>query len=156
MPPTTSHNPCSANRSMKPTLISSRDPLSLPTTTTNFKRFVVRVGPISWLQDRIEQIVMWRKSLKVTAVWMAAYAFFCMPISLFFVLGSVSHSRASFHLLQLLQSHPSLPSQPRPPFHNSTLRQPQIFVFLKVRMHLQLPSATVMVQYSCGWRATLK
>src|SRR6266545_3177143 len=44
-----------------PTLLSSKDPLSLPIMTNNFKRFVVAVGPVFWLQDRIEEIVLWKK-----------------------------------------------------------------------------------------------
>lgn len=59
------------------TLISTRDPLSIPTTTANFGRFVPKVGPIFWLQDRIEEIVMWKRGWKVTTVWMAIYAFLC-------------------------------------------------------------------------------
>jgi hypothetical protein len=59
------------------TLLSSRDPLSVPILTVNFKRFIERVGPIFWLQDRIEEIVLWKRGWKVTSVWIAAYAFFC-------------------------------------------------------------------------------
>ena len=59
------------------TLISTRDPLSIPTTTANFRRFVSKVGPIFWLQDRIEEILMWKRGWKVTAVWMAVYTFLC-------------------------------------------------------------------------------
>ncbi|KAF7308345.1 hypothetical protein HMN09_00682900 [Mycena chlorophos] len=58
-------------------LLSARDPLSVPILTVNFKRFVERVGPIFWLQDRIEEIVLWKRGWKTTTVWMAAYAFFC-------------------------------------------------------------------------------
>ncbi|KAH7923836.1 hypothetical protein BV22DRAFT_1092136 [Leucogyrophana mollusca] len=58
-------------------LLSTRDPLSIPITTVNFRRFVSKVGPVFWLQDRIEEIAMWRRGWKVTCVWMAAYAFLC-------------------------------------------------------------------------------
>jgi len=58
-------------------LLSTRDPLSVPTTTVNFRRFVSRVGPVFWLQDRIEEIVTWRKGWKVTVMWMIAYSFLC-------------------------------------------------------------------------------
>ena len=61
-------------------LLSSKDPLSIPITTTNFRRFVAKSGPIFWLQDRIEEIVLWKKSWKYTLVWMSAYAFLCMPL----------------------------------------------------------------------------
>jgi len=59
------------------TLLTTRDPLSIPITTVNFRRFVSKVGPIFWLQDRIEEILMWKRGWKATTVWMAAYAFFC-------------------------------------------------------------------------------
>ena len=58
-------------------LISTRDPLSIHTTTANFRRFIPKVGPIFWLQDRIEEILMWRRGWKITTVWMAVYAFLC-------------------------------------------------------------------------------
>ncbi|EMD40189.1 hypothetical protein CERSUDRAFT_112397 [Gelatoporia subvermispora B] len=58
-------------------LLTTRDPLSIPITTVNFRRFVSKSGPAFWLQDRIEEIVMWRKGQKHTAVWMAVYAFIC-------------------------------------------------------------------------------
>ena len=61
-------------------LISTRDPLSIPITTANFRRFVSKVGPIFWLQDRIEEILMWKKGWKVTTAWMAVYAFFCQSL----------------------------------------------------------------------------
>ncbi|KAI0313851.1 integral peroxisomal membrane peroxin-domain-containing protein [Amylostereum chailletii] len=58
-------------------LLSTRDPLSVPITTVNFRRFISKVGPVFWLQDRIEEIVLWRKGWKTTVMWMAAYAFLC-------------------------------------------------------------------------------
>ena len=58
-------------------LLSTRDPLSIPITTVNFRRFIGKIGPIFWLQDRIEEIVTWRKGWKVTVMWMIAYGFLC-------------------------------------------------------------------------------
>jgi hypothetical protein len=60
-------------------LLSTRDPLSVPTTTVNFRRFVSRVGTVFWLQDRIEEILTWKKGWKVTVLWMIAYSFLCEP-----------------------------------------------------------------------------
>ncbi|KAH9480863.1 hypothetical protein JR316_0007465 [Psilocybe cubensis] len=57
------------------TLMSTKDPLSLPIMSTNFKRFVTIIGPVFWLQDRIEEIILWKRGTLRTAVWMAAYAF---------------------------------------------------------------------------------
>jgi len=62
------------------TLLTTRDPLSIPITTVNFRRFVSKVGPIFWLQDRIEEVLTWKRGWKVTTVWMAAYAFFCQSL----------------------------------------------------------------------------
>ena len=62
------------------TLLTTRDPLSIPITTVNFRRFVSKVGPIFWLQDRIEEILLWKRGWKVTTVWMAAYIFFCQSL----------------------------------------------------------------------------
>ena len=78
------------------TLISIRDPLSIPTTTVNFRRFVSKVGPIFWLQDRIEEILMWKRGWKVTTVWMAVYTFLCKFLfsrQVCFLLGHI-HTRA--------------------------------------------------------------
>ncbi|KAI0247627.1 integral peroxisomal membrane peroxin-domain-containing protein [Lactifluus subvellereus] len=58
-------------------LISTRDPLSVPTTTVNFRRFISRIGPVFWLQDRVEEVVTWKKGWKVTVLWMTAYSFLC-------------------------------------------------------------------------------
>ncbi|KIK79992.1 hypothetical protein PAXRUDRAFT_833805 [Paxillus rubicundulus Ve08.2h10] len=59
------------------TLLSTRDSLSLPIMTTNFRRFVAKVGPVFWLQDRMEEVVLWKKGWRRTTVWLAAYAFLC-------------------------------------------------------------------------------
>ncbi|KAG8214334.1 hypothetical protein J3R82DRAFT_9294 [Butyriboletus roseoflavus] len=64
-------------RTASHTLLSTRDPLSVPIMTANFRRFVSKVGPVFWLQDRIEEIILWKKGWKRTTVWLAAYGFFC-------------------------------------------------------------------------------
>ena len=58
-------------------LLSTRDPLSIPITTVNFRKFIGKLGPIFWLQDRIEEIITWRRGWKVTVMWMIAYSFLC-------------------------------------------------------------------------------
>ncbi|TCD70871.1 hypothetical protein EIP91_001179 [Steccherinum ochraceum] len=60
-----------------PKLMSTKDPLSLPITTANFKKFVATSGPVFWLQDRIEEIITWKLGWKYTSVWMSVYAFLC-------------------------------------------------------------------------------
>ncbi|TEB22947.1 hypothetical protein FA13DRAFT_1640431 [Coprinellus micaceus] len=61
----------------KYTLLSTKDPLSLPIMSNNFRRFVAKVGPVFWVQDRVEEILLWRKGWRVTGTWMAVYAFLC-------------------------------------------------------------------------------
>ncbi|KAK2462575.1 hypothetical protein APHAL10511_005418 [Amanita phalloides] len=58
-------------------LLSTKDSLSLPIMSVNFRRFVSCVGPVFWLQDRIEEIVMWKKGWTVTGAWLMAYGLFC-------------------------------------------------------------------------------
>jgi hypothetical protein len=57
--------------------MSTKDLLSVPIMSVNFPRFVSCVGPMFWLQDRIEDIVMWEKGWKVTCVaiylWLLLY-----------------------------------------------------------------------------------
>ncbi|PPR04360.1 hypothetical protein CVT24_013194 [Panaeolus cyanescens] len=59
------------------TLLSTRDPLSLPIMTTNFKRFVSIIGPVFWLQDRVEEIVLWKCGHIWTGIWMGVYGLIC-------------------------------------------------------------------------------
>ncbi|KAJ4482334.1 integral peroxisomal membrane peroxin-domain-containing protein [Lentinula aciculospora] len=70
-------------------LLSNKDPLSIQITSVNFKRFIERVGPVFWLQDRIEEIVFWRRGWKVTATWLAIYGFLCYFPRLVFVLPHI-------------------------------------------------------------------
>ena len=70
-------SPTPSNVTTTSPLLSAREPLSIPTTTVNFKRFVSKCGPVFWFQDRVEEVIMWRK-WKVTGVWMAVYAFLCV------------------------------------------------------------------------------
>ncbi|KAJ6520846.1 integral peroxisomal membrane peroxin-domain-containing protein [Mycena capillaripes] len=90
------------------TLLSSRDPLSVPILTVNFKRFIERVGPIFWLQDRIEEIVLWKRGWKVTSTWIAAYAFFCYFPRLLFLLPQL------ILIGIILATHPETTHKPPP------------------------------------------
>ncbi|KAK0457485.1 integral peroxisomal membrane peroxin-domain-containing protein [Desarmillaria tabescens] len=71
-------------------LLSIRDPLSLAIMSANFRRFVSKVGPVFWLQDRVEEIVMWRRGWKMTSTWIAAYAFLCYFPRLLLLLPQVA------------------------------------------------------------------
>ncbi|KAJ3926058.1 MAG: integral peroxisomal membrane peroxin-domain-containing protein [Lentinula lateritia] len=70
-------------------LLSNKDPLSIQITSVNFKRFIERVGPVFWLQDRLEEIVFWRRGWKVTGTWLAVYCFLCYIPRLVFLLPHV-------------------------------------------------------------------
>ena len=59
-------------------LLSSKDPISLPIMTNSFKRFVNVVGPVFWLQDRIEEIGLWKRGTSWTTCWMVGYTLLCM------------------------------------------------------------------------------
>ncbi|KAG6915800.1 hypothetical protein DXG01_009801 [Tephrocybe rancida] len=73
-----------------PQLLTTKEPLSIPITTANFKRFVAKSGPIFWMQDRVEEVVLWKRGWRVTAVWMAAYAFFCYFPKMVFAIPHMS------------------------------------------------------------------
>ncbi|KAG5644327.1 hypothetical protein DXG03_008685 [Asterophora parasitica] len=101
-----------------PLLLTTKDPLSLPTTSANFKRFVSKAGPIFWFQDRVEEVVMWRRGWRVTGVWMAAYAFLYTHD---FIQPHVHHLLLSpAHIPPTPTSHPissqTQPSSPYPPY----------------------------------------
>ncbi|KAI0270037.1 integral peroxisomal membrane peroxin-domain-containing protein [Gloeopeniophorella convolvens] len=82
-------------------LMSTRDPLSVPITTVNFRRFISKIGPVFWLQDRVEEIVTWRKGWKVTVMWMSIYAFLCYYPRLLLVLPNI------IILAVIISAHPS-------------------------------------------------
>lgn len=75
--PSTPQHARKPSKSEKTPLLSVKDPLSIQITTSNFKRFIERVGPVFWIQDRVEEIVMWRRGWKVTTTWIAAYVLIC-------------------------------------------------------------------------------
>lgn len=58
-------------------LLSNRDSLSIQITTANFRRFVSRSGPVFWFQDRVEEIILWRRGWCYTTAWACAYTFLC-------------------------------------------------------------------------------
>ncbi|KAI5116586.1 hypothetical protein M0805_009229 [Coniferiporia weirii] len=99
-----------------PNLLSTREPLSLPTTTAHFRRFASRSGPLFWLQDRIEEILMWKKGWKVTLAWMAAYTFLCYFPRLLLTLPHVILMSIFLNTHSLRKPSPSrLVGVPEPP-----------------------------------------
>lgn len=51
----------------------NKEPLSLPTTTKNFRGFVQKSGPIFWFQDGVEATLLWQDT-SWTLMWMAIWA----------------------------------------------------------------------------------
>ncbi|SPO24493.1 related to PEX29 - peroxisomal integral membrane peroxin [Ustilago trichophora] len=51
----------------------NKEPLSLPTTTKNFRGFVQKSGPMFWFQDGVEATLMWQDTCW-TLMWMAIWA----------------------------------------------------------------------------------
>ncbi|KIY65309.1 hypothetical protein CYLTODRAFT_424449 [Cylindrobasidium torrendii FP15055 ss-10] len=78
-----------ARKHNKVPLMSSKDPLSIGIMSVNFRRFVSKIGPVFWMQDRVEEIITWRKGWQVTTAWMAAYAFICYFPRLLFLLPQI-------------------------------------------------------------------
>ncbi|WWC67825.1 uncharacterized protein I206_101742 [Kwoniella pini CBS 10737] len=68
-------------------LSTQRESLSLPLVSNNFRRFMTRVGPIFWLQDRIEEVLFWRKPLWTWA-WMMLWIFICFQPRILLLLPS--------------------------------------------------------------------
>ena len=87
------------------TLLSLRDPLLSPIISTNFKRFESIIGPVFWLQDRVEEIIVWKTGPIRPLIWMAASSSICAFVSSSFLFSGDSyqvfprHSSldASFH-----------------------------------------------------------
>lgn len=71
------HSSPQADPRGKISLLSTREPLSMAATTVNFKSFVSRVGPVFWLQDRVEEIILWKKGWKWTTIWLLLYCILC-------------------------------------------------------------------------------
>lgn len=57
-------------------LSTQREQLSLPLVSNNFRRFVTKVGPLFWVQDRIEEILFWRKPIWTWA-WIMTWTLTC-------------------------------------------------------------------------------
>ncbi|SJX63200.1 related to PEX29-peroxisomal integral membrane peroxin [Sporisorium reilianum f. sp. reilianum] len=51
----------------------NKEPLSLPTTTKNFRGFVQKSGPMFWFQDGVEATLLWQDT-SWTLMWMAIWA----------------------------------------------------------------------------------
>ncbi|KIJ64672.1 hypothetical protein HYDPIDRAFT_28604 [Hydnomerulius pinastri MD-312] len=72
----TSNSTSTANpRAPSNSLLSTRDPLSLPIMTSEFRRFAAKVRPVFWLQDCVDEVMLRKKQWKRTTAWLAMYGF---------------------------------------------------------------------------------
>ncbi|WVW78583.1 hypothetical protein I302_100539 [Kwoniella bestiolae CBS 10118] len=88
-------------------LSTQRESLSLPLVSNNFRRFMTRVGPIFWLQDRIEEILFWRKPIWTWA-WMITWCFICFKPRVLLLLPSLTLILILLHTHEKSSPLPSL------------------------------------------------
>ncbi|KAH8114405.1 integral peroxisomal membrane peroxin-domain-containing protein [Phellopilus nigrolimitatus] len=121
-----------------PDLLSTRDPLSLPMTTTHFRRFAAKCGPIFWLQDRAEEVLMWKRGWKVTSACMVAYAFLCYFPKLFLALPHVILLTVllSAHTARQPSPSRSIDSPSSPPYTQPAEGSPEWFSNLQAIQNL--------------------
>ncbi|WWD07804.1 hypothetical protein V865_005908 [Kwoniella europaea PYCC6329] len=95
-------------------LSTQRESLSLPLVSNNFRRFMTRVGPIFWLQDRIEEILFWRKPIWTWA-WMMTWSFICFKPRVLLLLPSLILILILLHTHEKTSPLPSLLGISMPP-----------------------------------------
>ncbi|WVQ84147.1 hypothetical protein IAT38_006294 [Cryptococcus sp. DSM 104549] len=88
-------------------LTSQREGLSLPLMSNNFRRFVTRVGPLFWLQDRVEEVLFWRKPMWTWA-WMLTWVFISFQPRVLLLLPSLALIILLLHINERTTPLPSL------------------------------------------------
>lgn len=78
--------PADTQQSKKPKLLSQDPPVSVPLLTIAFRRFIVKVTPIFYVQDRVEEVLLWKRGPRVGFMWAAAWGALCYYPRLFLVL----------------------------------------------------------------------
>lgn len=66
-------------------MVKNKEPLSLPTTTRNFRGFVQKSGPVFLIQDTVHETLMWdypARTLVVMAAWavIALHPYLLVPL----------------------------------------------------------------------------
>ncbi|KAL7418607.1 hypothetical protein Q5752_007065 [Cryptotrichosporon argae] len=102
-------------------LSTRKEALGVNVMSNNFRRFVTRVGPLFWLQDRVEEVLFWRKP-KWTWLWMFAWTFVCFNPRALLVLPSLSILVVLLHALEVRVPLPSLLGAPPAPPAQATPR----------------------------------
>ncbi|RSH83841.1 hypothetical protein EHS25_005456 [Saitozyma podzolica] len=88
-------------------LSTQRETLSLPVLSNNFRRFVTRVGPLFWVQDRVEEVLFWRKPMWTWA-WLIAWTFISFKPRLLLLAPFLSIIALLLHLHERSTPLPSL------------------------------------------------
>ncbi|ORY27745.1 integral peroxisomal membrane peroxin-domain-containing protein [Naematelia encephala] len=88
-------------------LSTQRETLSLPLVSNNFRRFITKVGPVFWLQDRVEEVLFWRKP-RWTIAWMLLWTFTCFQPRILLLLPSLILILLLLHVHERNHSFPSL------------------------------------------------
>ncbi|WWD22096.1 hypothetical protein CI109_106585 [Kwoniella shandongensis] len=88
-------------------LTSQREGLSLNLLSNNFRRFVTRVGPVFWLQDRVEEVLFWRKPVWTWA-WMLVWTFISFQPRTLLLLPSLTLMLILLHTHEKIVPVPSL------------------------------------------------
>ncbi|ORX34478.1 hypothetical protein BD324DRAFT_636086 [Kockovaella imperatae] len=95
-------------------LSTRKEALSLPLISNNFRRFVTKVGPVFWLQDRIEEVLFWRKP-RWTWAWIMAWTFISFKPRLLLLVPSLLLILILLHIHERQHPLPSLLGVPLPP-----------------------------------------
>ena len=94
-------------------LSTVREGLRLDVMSNNFRRFVTKVGPVFWLQDRVEEVLFWRKPTWTWA-WLMAWAAICASES------SCPKGRTKAIKKELMDSLSTASPTLRPLFHTAS------------------------------------
>ncbi|KAH9824291.1 Peroxin/Dysferlin domain-containing protein [Melampsora americana] len=88
-PITSPSHPNHQQTSNQTSITNDKESLSLQTTTTNFKNFVSKSGPIFWFQDKVEDILTWQDYLR-TSFWACLWAWLCINPIFFIILPNLA------------------------------------------------------------------
>ncbi|KAK1926478.1 integral peroxisomal membrane peroxin-domain-containing protein [Papiliotrema laurentii] len=88
-------------------LSTQREALSLPLVSNNFRRFVTKVGPVFWLQDRVEEVLFWRKP-KWTWAYLIVWTFIAFNPRILLLLPSATLILVLIHIHEKTHPLPSL------------------------------------------------
>ncbi|KAI5475488.1 integral peroxisomal membrane, peroxin [Pseudohyphozyma bogoriensis] len=101
---------------------STKEPLSLQTTSQNFRKFVQKSGPIFSAQAAVESVFRWEDTPK-TVFFGGAWAFICIYPTLIFVIPNIALAAI------LLATHPSRHAEAKATSMGNSVESPTSFGF---------------------------